>query len=162
MIAPHLLRLVQETNPDVFAQVAVAPGITGTSGKNAVDVQSLVVPQSTPYPNAALALALFVTNPETQAAFSKEVGIFPSNLLSYNDPFFQTVDPANPVSIIRPLALDYVTNAENRAPTFPNDAEVQQAIIDAQNAALLGAKTPQQALDDLVAQMNTLIAAAAN
>ena len=162
MIAPHLLRLVQETNPDVFAQVAVAPGITGTSGKNAVDVQSLVVPQSTPYPNAALALALFVTNPETQAAFSKEVGIFPSNLLSYNDPFFQTVDPANPVSIIRPLALDYVTNAENRAPTFPNDAEVQQAIIDAQNAALLGAKTPRQALDDLVAQMNTLIAAAAN
>ncbi len=43
----------------------------------------------------------------------------------------------HPVSIIRPLALDYVTNAENRTPTFPNDAEVQQVIVDAQNAALL-------------------------
>ncbi len=160
MIAPHMLRLVNEANPAVFEQTAVAPGITGTSGKNAVDVQSLVIPANAPYPNAALALALFVTNPETQAAFSKEVGIFPSNLLSYNDPFFQTTDPANPVSVIRPLALDYVTNAENRAITFPNDAQVQQVIVDAQNAALLGSKTPQQALDDMVAQMNALIASA--
>ncbi len=162
MIAPHLLRLVQETNPEVFAQVAVAPGVTGSSGKNAMDVQSLVVPASAPYPKAALALSLFVTNPEVQAAFSKEVNIFPSNLLSYADPFFQAVDPADPVSIIRPLALDYVTNAENRTPTFPNDAEVQQVIVDAQNAALLGVKEPQQALDDMVAQMNTLIAEASN
>jgi putative chitobiose transport system substrate-binding protein len=160
MIAPHLLRLVQETNPDVYAQLAVAPGVTGSSGKNAMDVQSLVIPASTPYPNAALALALFVTNPETQAAFSKEVNIFPSNLVSYADPFFQEIDPENPISVIRPLALDYVTNAENRVPTFPNDAEVQQVIIDAQNAALLGTKPAQQALDDMVAQMNDLIAAA--
>jgi putative chitobiose transport system substrate-binding protein len=158
-IAPHMLRLVQEANADVFDQIGVAPGITGSSGANAMDVQSLVIPANAPYPNAALALALFVTNPETQAAFSKEVGIFPSNLLSYEDPFFQTTDE-NPVSVIRPLALDYVTNAENRTPTFPNDAEVQQVIIDAQNAALLGEKTPQQALDDMVAQMNELIAAA--
>jgi putative chitobiose transport system substrate-binding protein len=158
-IAPHMLRLVQEANADVFDQIGVAPGITGSSGANAMDVQSLVIPANAPYPNAALALALFVTNPETQAAFSKEVGIFPSNLLSYEDPFFQTTDE-NPVSVIRPLALEYVTNAENRTPTFPNDAEVQQVIIDAQNAALLGEKTPQQALDDMVAQMNELIAAA--
>jgi putative chitobiose transport system substrate-binding protein len=158
-IAPHMLRLVQEANPDVFAEIGVAPGITGSSGKNAMDVQSLVVPADAPYPNAALALALFVTNPETQAAFSKEVGIFPSNLLSYEDAFFQSTDE-NPVSVIRPLSLDYVTNAENRTPTFPNDAEVQQVIIDAQNAALLGEKTAQEALDDMVAQMNELIAAA--
>jgi putative chitobiose transport system substrate-binding protein len=160
MIAPHMLRLVQESNPDVFAELAVAPGITGTSGRNAMDVQSLVVPANAPYPNAALALSVFVTNPEVQAAFSKEVGIFPSNLLSYADPFFQTTDPANPVSVIRPLALDYVTNAENRAITFPNDAEVQQAIINAQNAALLGEVAPQESLDQMVAQMNELIAAA--
>lgn len=159
LIAPHMLRLVEESNPDVYAVMGVAPGITGSSGANGVDVQSLVIPAETPYPNAALALAVFVTNPEVQAAFSKEVGIFPSNLLSYEDPFFQTTEEGNPISSIRPLALDYVTNAENRVVSFPNDAEVQQAIVDAQNAALLGEKTPQQALDDLVALMNELIAA---
>jgi putative chitobiose transport system substrate-binding protein len=158
MIAPHMLRLVQEANPDVFAQVAVAPGITGTSGRNAMDVQSLVIPADAPYPNAALALATFVTNAQVQAAFSKEVGIFPSNLVSYEDEFFASVDPANPVSVIRPLALDYVSGAENRTVTFPNDAEVQQAVIDAQNAALLGEATPQEALDALVVEVEALIA----
>ncbi|NLX10811.1 MAG: sugar ABC transporter substrate-binding protein [Chloroflexi bacterium] len=160
MIAPHMLRLVEENNPDVYATLGVAPGITGSSGANAVDVQSLVVAAESEYPNAALALAVFVTNPEVQAAFSKEVGIFPSNLLSYEDPFFATVEEGNPISTIRPLAHDYVLNADNRRPTFPNDAEVQQAIIDAQNAALLGEKSPQQALDDLVAEIEELIAAA--
>jgi len=135
-------------------------GITGTSGTNGVDVQSLVIPAETPYPNAALALAAFITNPEVQAAFSKEVGIYPSNLMSYEDPFFQTSDPENPATLVRPLAYDYVLGAQNLRPSFPNDAEVQQAIIDAQNAALLGEKTPQQALDDMVAAMTELIAAA--
>jgi putative chitobiose transport system substrate-binding protein len=160
-IAPHMLRLVEENNPDMFTtNLGVAPGITGTSGANQVDVQSLVVPAAAEYPNAALALALFVTNPEAQAAFAKEVGIFPSNLLSYQDPFFTTTEDGNPVSAVRPLALDYVTNAENRTVSFPNDAEVQQAIVDAQNQALLGEKTPQQALDDLCTQIDSLIAAA--
>jgi putative chitobiose transport system substrate-binding protein len=160
MIAPHMLRLVNENNPDVFAQLGVAPGVTGRGGVNGVDVQSLVVPAASKYPNAALALAVFITNAQVQAAFSKEVGIFPSNLLSYEDPFFQSVDPENPVSVIRPLAYDYVLKAENRRPSFPNDAEVQQAIVDAQNAALLGEKAPQEALDDMVVKMDELIAAA--
>lgn len=160
MIAPHMLRLVEEANPEVFANMGVAPGITGTSGVNGVDVQSLVIPAATEYPNAALALATFVTNPEVQAAFSKEVGIFPSNLLSYEDEFFAAAEEGNAVSVIRPLALDYVTNAENRRVSFPNDAEVQQAIVDAQNSALLGEQTPQEALDSLVEKMNELIAAA--
>lgn len=158
IVAPHMLRLVEENNPEVFAQLGVAPGIVGTSGKNAMDVQSLVVPAGTPYPNASLALALFVTNPEVQAAFSKEVGIFPSNLVSYSDPFFQTTDETSPASIIRPLAFDYVSGAENRSVSFTNDAEVQQAIVDAQMAALLGEVSPQEALDNLAAQIAELTA----
>lgn len=158
MIAPHLLRLVDENNPEVYANMGVAPGITGTTGLNAVDVQSLVVPANSEYPNAALALATFITNAEAQAAFAKEVGIFPSNLGSYEDPFFQTTEEGNPVSSIRPLAFDYVVSAENRTITFPNDAEVQQAIVDAQNAALLGELTPEEALAELAADIAELTA----
>lgn len=157
MIAPHMLRLVEENNPEVYANMGVAPGITGSSGANGVDVQSLAIPAATEYPNAALALALFVTNPQTQAAFAKEVGIFPSNLLSYNDEFFSTAEEGNALSSVRPLALDYITNADNRLVTFPNDAEVQQAIVDAQNAALLGDQSPQEALDSLAARIQEII-----
>lgn len=156
MIAPHLLRLVEENNPDVYASMGVAPGVTGTSGKNGVDVQSLVIPANTEYPNAALALATFITNAEAQAAFSKEVGIFPSNLNSYEDAFFETSEEGNPVASIRPLAYEYVVTAENRNVTFPNDAEVQQAIVDAQVAALLGQMTPEEALADLAANIEEI------
>jgi putative chitobiose transport system substrate-binding protein len=157
MIAPHMLRLVQESNPDVFEVMGVAPGITGTSGVNGVDVQSLVIPAGTEFPNASLALAQFVTSADVQTAFAQEVNIFPSNLVSYEDEFFQTMDETNPVSALRPLALEYVQNARNLRPTFPNDAEVQQAVLNAQNAALLGEATAQDALDTLVTEINALI-----
>ncbi len=159
-MAPHMLRLVEENNPEVFANLGIAPGITGTSGVNGVDVQSLVIPVQTPYPNAALALAVFVTNPQTQAAFSKEVGIYPSNLLSYQDPFFQEVEEGNIQSAIRPLAYDYVVNAENRPLSFPNSAEIEAIIRGETQAALLGVKTAQEAITDMQNRINAVLAAA--
>lgn len=158
MVAPHMLRLVQESNPEVFAKLGIAPGITGESGANRMDVQSLVIPTATEYPNAALAFALFITNPEVQTAFSKEVSIFPSNLLSYEDPFFTEVDPENPLSIVRPLAYDYVVNAENRFVSLPNTEEVQQIVAIEQEAALLGIRSPEEALANMVRRINELLA----
>lgn len=158
MMAPHMLRLVDENNPDLYAQLGIAPGVTGTSGANAVDVQSLVIPTATKYPNAALALAVFVTNPETQAAFSKEVGIYPSNLLSYEDPFFQTIEEGNITSQIRPLAYDYVRTADNRELSFPNSAEVEQVIREETEAALLGQKTAEEAVQAMQERINEILA----
>ena len=160
MVAPHMLRLVEENNADVFANMGVAPGVGGSSGAHPVDVQSLVVPAGTAYPNAALALAVFVTNPETQAAFAKEVGIYPSNLLSYEDPFFDSAEEGNPISAIRPIAEEYVMNADNRPVTFPNAPEIEQIILEEQEAALLGTKTAQEALDAMVTRINEVLAAA--
>ena len=156
MIAPHLLRLVEENNPDVYEQLEVAQGITGSSGASSVDVQSLVVAADTAYPNAALALAAFITNAPTQAEFSKWAGIFPSNLDSYEDPYFSSSEGGQ-LPQIRPLALEYVQNADNRAVTFSNDAEVQQAVTEATQLALLGQATPQEALDGLETRINELV-----
>ena len=156
MIAPHLLRLVNENNPEVYEQLAVAPGITGSSGASRVDVQALVIAADTEYPNAALALATFITNAETQAEFSKWAGIFPSNLDSYEDPYFAS-DEGGQLPQIRPLAFDYVQNADNRSVTFRNDAEVQQAVTEATQLALLGQATPQEALDQLETRINELV-----
>ncbi len=164
MMAPHMLRLVEENNPEVYAALGVAPGITGALGTNSVDIQSLIIPSSTPYPNAALALAVFVTNPEVQAAFSKEVGIYPSNLLSYGDPFFQDGEsdvPFASVPQIRPLAYDYVLNAQNNPLSFPNSAEVEQVIREETEAAMLGEKTAQEAITAMQERINEIIAAAA-
>ncbi len=156
MVAPHMLRLVAENNPAVYADLGVTQGITGTSGAKRMDVQSLVIPNDTAYPNAALALALFITNPETQAEFSKWAGIFPSNLQSYADPYFMTTEGGQ-LPMIRPLAFDYVRTADNRVVTFPRDAEVQQIVTETTQAALLGQMSPQAALDQMSERINALI-----
>jgi putative chitobiose transport system substrate-binding protein len=156
MIAPHLLRLVDENNPDVYEQLEVASGITGSSGASRVDVQALVLAEETEFPNAAMALALFVTNPETQAEFSKWAGIFPSNFGAYSDPYFTSTEGGQ-LPQIRPLAFDYVQNADNRSITFPNDAEVQQAVTEATQLALLGQASPQEALEQLETRINDIV-----
>ena len=156
IIAPHLLRLVEENNPQVYEQLAVAQGITGSSGASSVDVQSLVVAADTEYPNAALALATFITNAQTQAEFSKWAGIFPSNLDSYEDPYFASSEGGQ-LPQIRPLAQEYVESADNRAVTLNNDAEVQQAVTEATQAALLGQSTPEEVLDGLETRINELV-----
>ena len=156
MIAPHLLRLIDENNPDVYEQLEVAPGITGSSGASRVDVQALVTAADTANPNAALALATFITNAETQAEFSKWAGVFPSNLASYEDPYFSS-EEGGQLPQIRPLALDYVQNADNRSVTFRNDAEVQQAVTEATQLALLGQATPEEALTQLETRINEIV-----
>lgn len=156
MVAPHMLRLVAENNPAVYADLGVTQGITGSSGAKRMDVQSLVIPNASANPNAALALALFITNPETQAEFSKWAGIFPSNLSSYADPYFQTTEGGQ-LPMIRPLAFDYVRTADNRVVTFPRDAEVQQIVTEAAQAALLGQMTAQEALDQMSERINALL-----
>jgi putative chitobiose transport system substrate-binding protein len=156
MVAPHMLRIVNDNNPAVFAQLGVAGGITGSSGASSVDVQALVIPKATATPNAALALALFITNPETQAEFSKWAGIFPSNLRSYADPYFTSTEGGQ-LPMIRPLAFDYVFNADNRSVAFPRDTEVQQIVTEATQAALLGQMSPQAALDQMSQRINALL-----
>lgn len=156
MIAPHLLRIVEENNPEVYANLGVAPGITGSSGANRMDVQALVIAADTPHPQASLALSLFVTNPEVQAEFSRWAGVFPSNLLSYDDPFFSSSE-GGPLPQIRPLAFEYVSTAENRSVTFPRNAEVQQVVTETTQIALLGQMEPQAALDQMSERINAVI-----
>ena len=156
MVAPHMLRIVGENNPAVYADLGVAAGITGSSGASAVDVQALVIPKDTAYPNAALALSLFITNPETQAEFAKWAGIFPSNLRSYEDPYFTSTEGGQ-LPMIRPLAFDYVSSADNRAVSFPRDTEVQQIVTESTQAALLGQLSPQDALDQMSQRINALL-----
>lgn len=160
-VAPHMIRLVNEENPEVYAHVGIAPGIMGASGALGADVQSLVIPASSPNPKCALALATFVTNAETFAEFSKWAGIFPSNLASYADPFFQSTsseigpDPA----VIRPLAADYVANINNPSVTYDKPGEVDQIMVETQQSALLGEMSAQEALDKMSERINALLQA---
>jgi putative chitobiose transport system substrate-binding protein len=157
----QLLRLIEENNPDVYESLVLTNGFVGEANVRSIGgVQTVVIPESTENPNAALAFATFLTNPDVQTAFSREVSIYSSNLESYDDPFFQ--EPGDTLAgQLRPLAGEYFRTAESTGILdFPNLAEVEQIVQGEFQAALLGVKTSQQALDDMAARINEILEAA--
>lgn len=156
---PQLFRLVEENNPEVFNSLFLEQQFVGAANIRSIGgVQMLVVPASTPFPNAALAFATFVTNPDVQTAFSREVPIYSSNLISYEDPFFTEGGPAL-TDQLRPLAADYFRDATNTGIlNFPQLAEVEQIVLGEFQSALLGAKGSQEALDAMAARINEILA----
>ena len=156
---PQLFRLVEENNPEVFDSLFLDNQFTGAANIRSIGgVQTLVVPAQNEFPNAALAFATFVTNPDVQTAFSREVPIYSSNLESYEDPFFTEGGPSL-TDQLRPLAGEYFAEAENTGILdFPNLAEVEQIVLGEFQAALLGVKSSQQALDDMATRINEILA----
>jgi putative chitobiose transport system substrate-binding protein len=157
---PQLFRLVEENNPDVFESLFLGQQFVGAANVTSIGgVQTLAIPASTPNPNAALAFAVFVTNPDVQTAFSREVPIYSSNLVSYEDPFFTEGGPSL-TDQLRPLAGEYFSTAVNTGIlNFPQLAEVEQIVLGEFQAALLGVKTSQEALDAMAQRINDILAA---
>jgi putative chitobiose transport system substrate-binding protein len=154
---PQLLRLINEANPEVYESLVLVNGITGAANiRNIGGVQMIVVPANTPFPNAALAFAQYMTSAEAQTAFTQEAAIFSSNLDSYSDPFFTEGGPAL-TDGLRPLARDYFLSAQPVSIGFPNQAQVEQIVLGETQAALLGVKTPAQAVADMQDRINAVI-----
>jgi putative chitobiose transport system substrate-binding protein len=158
----QLLRLIEENNPDVFAALELANAPTGSAGiRNIGGVQMLVIPDSTPNPNAALAFAVFLTNPEVQTAFSQEVPIYSSNEVSYEDEFFTSGEGDQLTDRVRPIAFDYFSQAEPvNLGDFPNLAEVELVVLYETQSALLGDKTPAEAVEAMQNRINEILATA--
>lgn len=157
---PQLFRLINENNPDVYNSLFLANAFVGEANIRSIGgVQTLVVPAESAFPNAALAFAVFLTNPDSQTAFSREVPIYSSNLASYEDPFFTEGGPSL-TDQLRPLAGDYFRTAANTGILdFPQLAEVEQIVLGEFQAALLGVKSSQEALDAMASRINAILAA---
>ncbi len=153
---PQLIRLVRESNPGRYGYLAMVPRAVGRSGALPPVSMSIVASKATQYPKAAAALAAFFSNPQSMLEFSKIVSIYPSTPASYEDPFF-TQKPVAIEDQIRPIAESIISQQKNILPEIPNQAEVNDIVRQAIEAALFGGVDPQTALSDAVAQANELI-----
>ena len=152
---PNLIRDVRANNPGLYGYLGVVPAPVGKSGISGKGLMGISVKNDTKYPNAAMALAQFFTNPQSMLDFAKIVSIYPSTPASYDDPFFA----APPVAIedsAKPVAKDAVSKLADIVPTVPHKAEVNQIVLDAVQQALFNNVDPQKALSDAVAQANAL------
>ncbi len=153
---PNLIREVRANNPGLYGYLAVVPAPVGKSGVVGKGLMALSVKSDTQYPNAAIALAQFFSNPRSMLEFAKIVSIYPSTPASYDDPFFA----AAPVAIedsAKPYAKDAVSKLADIVPTIPHKADVNNIVLQAVQQALFNNVDPQQALSDAVAQANALL-----
>ena len=151
-----LIRDVKTNNPDLYANMAVAPAPVGKSGVTGKGLMSLSVKGDTKFPNASTALAQFFTNPRSMVDFAKQVAVYPSSASAYEDPFFST-----PSDLIedsgRNVAKDIVSTYADIVPTVPKKADVNEIVLKAVESALFNDVPVQQALSDAVAKANKLI-----
>lgn len=153
---PQLIRIVRESNPGLYGYLAMVPRAVGRSGALPPVSMSIVASKSTKYPKASAALAAFFTNPQSMLEFSKIVQIFPSTPASYEDAYF-TQKPVAIEDQIRPLAEGIISQQKNILPEILNQADVNDVVRQAIEAALFGDADPQTALTEAVQQANALV-----
>ncbi|WP_084963782.1 ABC transporter substrate-binding protein [Thermoactinospora rubra] len=118
-------------------------------------VQGVSVSAKSRSPQAAIALARFLTNAENQAAFAHLTSIFPSTKASAGDPFFSKSDGTN-AGDAKVIAFTSLAKAKMLQPVQFNDA--MRKVMEQQIAlAVAGETSAKEALDTAVTKLNELL-----
>lgn len=155
----EFLDTIANNAPNIAKVSATAPQITGKTGKKNVAVMNLVIPRDTDSTNEALDFALFITNTENQLAFAKEGNVLPSTkeaVEKYVEEIEAAGESATPVEQARKVSAMQLEDAEVLVPAMENLNQLQKAIYDNLQAAMLGEKTVDKALADAEAEWNSI------
>jgi putative chitobiose transport system substrate-binding protein len=108
------------------------------------------VPKGVKDPKAAAMLAHYLTNDDTQLAFSKRTGTtFPTTVKAARDPFFTTPGPSL-IDTARIAAARTMRYGRDLTVGVPNASVLNKAVKDNIEAAIFGQKSAKAALDDAV------------
>lgn len=119
---------------------------------------NIVIPRDTKYPDAAVKFALFVTNDENQLAFAKQANVLPSTIKALSDSYFQDLRAnASTIDKARVISASQLQQAEVLTPTLKNFNILQKAIYENLQAAMLGEKTVEQAVEDAAREWNNTV-----
>ncbi len=146
---PQFLNAIATNAPAIAEVSASAPQITGSTGAKSVSVMNLVIPRDTDQPEAAVDFALFVTNNENQLAFAKAANVLPSTQGALQDSYFKEgAESTSPVDKARAVSANQMQDAQVLIPAMADVKQLQKAIYENLQAAMLGQKTVDQAIAD--------------
>ena len=152
---PEFLKTISNNAPKIAQASAIAPQLTGDTGKKNVAVMNLVIPRDSKNPDAAVKFALFVTNDENQLAFAKAANVLPSTIKALADSYFKEVPAtASTVEKARVISAKQLQQAEILTPTLKDFNKLQKAIYENLQAAMLDQKTVDKAVEDAAQEWN--------
>ncbi|WYL94486.1 MAG: sugar ABC transporter substrate-binding protein [Gloeotrichia echinulata IR180] len=152
---PEFLKTISINAPKIAQASAIAPQLSGDTGKKNVAVMNIVIPRDTKNPDAAVKFALFVTNDENQLSFAKAAKVLPSTNKALADSYFTQVPAsASTLEKARVMTAKQLQQAEVLIPTLKDIKKLQKAIYENLQAGMLGQKTVDKAVEDAAQQWN--------
>ena len=140
--------------PDIAAATQTAPQITGETGKKNVAAMNLVVPSATDVPEAAVKFAMYVTNNDNQVSFAQAANVLPSTAGAVDSTLTEAPADATPIEVARAVSASQLADAEVLIPALEDVKQLQKAIYDNLQAAMLGDKTVDEAIADAADEWN--------
>ncbi|WP_310483190.1 extracellular solute-binding protein, partial [Chamaesiphon sp. VAR_48_metabat_403] len=145
--APFIETIVKNA-PQIGKVSAVAPQITGQTGKKGVAVMNLVIPRTTKMPDAAVKFAVFITNTTNQLAFAQASDTLPSNVKAVADYKTKLAEgnDTSPLDRGKLISAEQLSQSDILIPPLKNINLLKKAIYENLQAAMLGEKTVEQAI----------------
>lgn len=154
---PQFVSRLHSEAPEIYEKTVALPLPVGKAGTTRAAVQNIAISRQSKNPELAADFALFVTNAQNQLAFSKVVTIFPSIIEAANDPFFYSGGDT-PDDQARMIAAAGLRLVDATPLNLPDAGRMQQILDDAMTMALLGVKTPAQAIEDAATEWERILA----
>jgi putative chitobiose transport system substrate-binding protein len=141
---------IAKNAPQIAKVSAVAPQITGQTGKKGVAVMNLVIPRSTKMPDAAVKFALFITNANNQLAFAQASDTLPSNIKAVADYKTKLASNKDTSALAQGklISAEQLSQSEILVPPLKNINVLKKAIYENLQAATVGEKTVDRAVAD--------------
>lgn len=130
----------------IDGQWAVAPLPADTDAATVLGGLDMLVLKNTKHPEEAKRFVEWLMQDDVQKEWASTLGYLPVKTALFADPLF--ADDPNIAAF-----ADVLETARSR-PTIPQAGDIDSALGEAVQAALSGAKSPQQALDDAVDAAN--------
>ena len=156
----EFLRSIQTNAPGIAAVTSPEPPLTGPDGTANVALMTLAVPRQSRQAEAALELALFLTNAANQARFAREARVLPSSLeaLAAVRSELEAEQPSNAseaqIRAARLLSAETLTSARVLVPATPGVKRLQNIIYTQLQRAMLGQISSDQAAAEAEQQWN--------
>jgi putative chitobiose transport system substrate-binding protein len=158
----NMLGRVRDSNPEVFAQTAVLPPLTGVLGRPHIAVMPVGVMRQSRYPELAAALAWHLTSAANQTELARRSSVLPSTRASLADPFFAppAADEQDKLLLARAIMAGSLSEAVAFTPAVSAWPDMRIAFNEGIKRVLLNGQDVQTALEQIEREWNALLRAA--
>lgn len=156
VVGTNFIKSVKENALDVYNKSAIAPQLTGTSGKYDVSLMNLLIPKKAKNKELAREFALLLTNKENQIALARKTNVLPANKFALEDNYFKTAKNSDPLEIARITSAKQLNNLIEKEFSPLNKKEINDMINKSIESYLILEEDTNSAIDKISKELEEI------